>query len=86
MQVQGSSKPAADWPRCAIERRPWTPVSTVARPLENGLTLPEHIGGEELLARMRATPASEYLVLRADGTAVGIIATRDLVQRLKGTA
>ena len=66
------------------DRRPWTPVTSVARPLENGLTLPEHLGGEELLARMRATPASEYLVLRADGSAVGIITTRDLVQRLKG--
>lgn len=68
------------------DRRPWTPVTSVARPLENGMTLPEHLGGEELLAHMRATPASEYLVLRADGSAVGIITTRDLVQRLKGDA
>jgi len=66
-----------------VERRPWTPVGTVARPLENGLTVPAHLAGEDLLARMRATPASEYLVLDRDGHPAGVIATRDLVSLLK---
>jgi Zn-dependent protease len=67
-----------------VERRPWTPVGTVARPLEAGLTLPDDLAGEDLLARMRATPASEYLVLDPEGHPVGVVATRDLVSRLKG--
>ena len=66
-----------------IDRRPWTPVSAVARPLEHGLTLPAQLAGEDLLARMRATPASEYLVLDPAGQPVGVIATRDLVSLLK---
>lgn len=68
------------------ERRPWTPVSAVARPLHDGLTLPAHLGGAALMQRVRSTPAPEYLVLHPDGTAAGIIATRDLLQRLKGSA
>jgi len=68
------------------ERRAWTPVTAVARPLEDGLTLPEHLDGDALLDRVRATPASEYLVLHADGSAAGIISARDLVEQLKGTS
>jgi Zn-dependent protease/CBS domain-containing protein len=68
------------------ERRPWTAVSEVARPLEAGLTLPHDLAGDGLIERMRSTPAHEYLVLNPDGSAAGIITTRDLVQRLKGSA
>jgi Zn-dependent protease len=68
------------------ERRAWTPVTSVARPLEDGLTIPDDLDGDALVERMRATPASEYLVLHTDGSAAGIISTRDLLQRLKGTA
>ena len=68
------------------ERRPWTPVFDVARPLEAGLTIPHDLDGDGLLKRMRSTPAREYLVVHADGSAAGIITTRDLVQRLKGSA
>lgn len=86
--VDGADRPTAivDEARIVavpLERRPWTPVGAVARPLENGLTLPAHLAGEDLLARMRATPASEYLVLDRDGHPAGVIATRDLVSLLK---
>jgi Zn-dependent protease/CBS domain-containing protein len=68
------------------ERRAWTPVSAVARPLEGGLTLPADLDGDALLDRVRRTPAHEYLVLHADGSPAGIITTQDLVHQLKGSA
>ena len=69
------------------QQRPWTPVSSVARPIEPGLLLPETIDAAELLRRMQATPSREYLVVHADGSAAGIIAARDFAQRLTaGTA
>jgi CBS domain containing-hemolysin-like protein len=64
------------------QRRAWTPVSAVARPLEPGLVVPEGVDAPELLRRMQRTPAREYLVVRPDGSAAGIIATRDFMQRL----
>ena len=64
------------------QQRPWTPVSSVARRLEPGLMVPADIDAEELLRRMQETPAHEYLVVRPDGSAAGIIASRDFVHRL----
>jgi Zn-dependent protease len=66
------------------DRRAWTPVSTVARPLEPGLMVPDSIDAEALLRRMQETPAHEYLVVRPDGSAAGIITTQDFARRLKG--
>jgi hypothetical protein len=69
------------------QQRPWVPVSTVARPLEPGLVLPEDIDAAELLRRIQATPSREYLVVRPDGSAAGILAARDFADRLlPGTA
>lgn len=68
------------------ERRPWTPLDAVARPLEPGLILSRRLAGEDLLAAIRATPAHEYLVVNDDGTPAGILATADLAAVLKGTA
>ncbi|HEU5265253.1 MAG TPA: site-2 protease family protein [Jatrophihabitans sp.] len=66
------------------ERRPWTPISSVARPLEPGLILPVDIDAAGLLQRMQTTPAHEYLVLRADGSAAGLISARDFAAELRG--
>ena len=44
------------------ERRPWVIVADGARRLEHGLLLPADLVGEDLLAFMRRTPASEYVV------------------------
>jgi Zn-dependent protease/CBS domain-containing protein len=64
------------------ERRPWVQLSTVARPLEAGLVLNRGLAGEELLAAIRATPASEYLVVDDNGAPAGILATVDLAAAL----
>jgi CBS domain containing-hemolysin-like protein len=67
------------------ERRPWTPVASVSRPLEPGLVIPDTVDAAGLLRRMQATPSREYLVVRPDGSAAGIIAARDFADRLGGT-
>jgi Zn-dependent protease len=85
---------AADTPRAIVDeaqigsvppdRRAWTELSAVARPLEPGLVLPVGLGGDDLLAAVRATPAHEYLVVNSDGSPAGILATADLAAALKG--
>jgi CBS domain containing-hemolysin-like protein len=69
-----------------VDRRPWTALSTVARPLEPGLMLPVHLSGTDLLDAVRATPAHEYLVVNEDGSPAGILAAADLAAALKGPA
>lgn len=59
-------------------RRPWVPVSSVARTLdEPGLVLAADLGGEALLAALRATPATEYLVA---GPQLAVLATADVLR------
>lgn len=62
------------------QRRPWIDVSAVARSLQPGMVLSADLGGEQLIAAMRATPTSEYLVLDTDGRIFGVLAAAD-VQR-----
>jgi Zn-dependent protease len=64
------------------EQRAGTPVTTVARPLEPGLMIPEDVDAAGLLRLMQTTPSHEYLVVRPDGSAAGIIAARDFADRL----
>ena len=66
------------------DRRAWMPLSTVARPLEAGLVLHRGLTGSDLLAAVRATPASEYLVVDDAGAPAGILATADLAAALGG--
>jgi Zn-dependent protease/CBS domain-containing protein len=66
------------------DRRAWTPVTAVARPLEPGLMVPDTIDAAGLLRRMQATPAREYLVVHPDGSPAGIITTQDFARRLSG--
>jgi len=54
------------------------PVSSVARSLEQGLRLPADISGEELVRAMQRTPASEYLLVEADGSVYGVLVTQDV--------
>ena len=64
------------------ERRPWVSVGSVSRRLVKGLVLDARLEGEAVLAALRSTPASEYLVVDDDGDVVGVLATRDVVRRL----
>ncbi|HEX8002686.1 MAG TPA: M50 family metallopeptidase [Mycobacteriales bacterium] len=66
-------------------RRPWVSVADVARPLEPGLVLDAGLDGERLLDRLRATPATEYLVTAADGSVAGVLSAHDVARVLDGT-
>ena len=63
-------------------RRPWSTIADVSRPLETGLILDDTLNGEGLLAALRNAPASEYLVVGADGVSRGVIATADVARAL----
>jgi Zn-dependent protease len=65
-------------------QRAWTAVTTVARAIEPGLILPIGLSGDQILDAVRKTPASEYLVVNADGSPAGILAATDLATILKG--
>lgn len=60
------------------ERRPWTPVSMVARSLVPGLMVPADLSGERLITAMQRTPATEYLLVEGDGSIYGVLATVDV--------
>lgn len=60
------------------ERRPWVPTGDVARRLEDGLMLEADLSGEPLLRAMNRTPASEYVLIEADGSIYGVLASKDV--------
>ena len=60
------------------ERRPWVAVSTVARGVDDGLSLPVSISGEDLVRAITRAPASEYLLLEDDGSVYGVLTTADV--------
>lgn len=68
------------------ERRPWVPVSTVARAIEEGLTLPATVAGEDLVLAISRRPAEEYLLVEADGSIYGVLATADVDRAFRENA
>ena len=60
------------------DRRPWLPVSAVSRSLDPGLLLSADLAGEPLLLAMQHTPATEYVLLDADGGLFGVLVTEDV--------
>ncbi len=60
------------------DRRPWLPVSAVARTIEPGLSFSADISGEPLILAMQKAPASEYLLLDHDGGIFGVLVTDDV--------
>jgi hypothetical protein len=50
--------------------------------LEPGLVLRDNLVGEGILDAMRATPASEYVVVGRDGSVLGVLVTADVVRVL----
>jgi Zn-dependent protease len=67
------------------DRRPWVAVSTVARTLDEGLSLPVGIGGEELILAISRNPATEYLLLDEDGSIYGVLTTADVDRAFRET-
>ena len=68
------------------ERQPWMAVSQVARHIEPALILHVDATGEALLDVLRATPASEYVVVDGTGEVLGVLATADVAAVLDGSA
>jgi len=81
--VTGSGRPIGVVNEAALlatpeERRPWLPVSTVARGVDSGLSLPVSISGEDLVRAITSAPATEYLLVEEDGSVYGVLTTADV--------
>ncbi|MET9700446.1 site-2 protease family protein [Streptomyces sp. NPDC006529] len=81
--VDGHGDPTALVREAAIasvpeHRRPWVAVSTLAQDLTDGMKVSAELAGEDLLDRLRAHPASEYLVLEPGGRIYGVLSTLDV--------
>lgn len=81
--VTGSGNPVGVVNEAALlampdDRRPWVAVSAVARTLEDGLSLPATITGEDLIRAINRQPAAEYVLLEEDGSIYGVLATADV--------
>ncbi|MGX1311130.1 Zn-dependent protease/CBS domain-containing protein [Streptomyces calvus] len=59
-------------------RRPWVPVSGLAQDLTDGMRVSAELAGEELLDALRATPATEYLVVEETGEIYGVLSAADV--------
>jgi CBS domain-containing protein len=68
------------------DRRPWVPVSTVARAMEEGLTLPVNVAGEDLILAISRRPAEEYLLVEPDGRIYGVLSTADVDRAFRENA
>ena len=81
--VDAGGRPAAVVNEAAVaatpeERRPWLPVTAVARRLDDTITFPADLSGEHLLRAMQRSPASEYLLTESDGSIYGVLVTADV--------
>ena len=86
--VTGSGHPVGVVNEAALvatpeDRRPWVAVSTVARTLDEGLSLPATISGEDLILAISRNPAAEYLLVEEDGTIYGVLSTADVDQAFR---
>jgi Zn-dependent protease len=68
------------------DRRPWTTINQVSRPIEDGMKIPADLSGQELMARLSQTPASEYVVYGPDDQPTGVLVMVDVVARLDPAA
>ncbi|NBE57058.1 peptidase, partial [Streptomyces sp. YC537] len=59
-------------------RRPWIAVSGLAQDLTAGMRVSVELAGEELIDTLRATPATEYLVVEETGEIYGVLSTADV--------
>ncbi|MFF4546233.1 site-2 protease family protein [Streptomyces sp. NPDC001406] len=59
-------------------RRPWVSVGGLAQELTEGMRVSAELSGEELLDALRATPATEYLVVEETGEIYGVLSAADV--------
>nr|WP_265865526.1 site-2 protease family protein [Streptomyces sp. SKN60] len=59
-------------------RRPWVAVSALAQDLADGMRVPADLAGQPLLDHLRASPATEYLVVEEGGEIYGVLSTADV--------
>ncbi|QHA03714.1 peptidase [Streptomyces broussonetiae] len=59
-------------------RRPWVAVSGLAQELTDGMRVSAELAGEDLLDVLRATPATEYLVVEETGEIYGVLSAADV--------
>ncbi|NUP20979.1 MAG: site-2 protease family protein [Streptomyces sp.] len=59
-------------------RRPWVAVSGLAQELTDGMRVSAELSGEALLDALRATPATEYLVVEETGEIYGVLSAADV--------
>lgn len=65
------------------DRKPWVAVSTVARSLAGGRALPASVSGAELIAALRNSPASEYVLMAEDGSVYGVLSAADVAREVQ---
>ncbi len=58
--------------------RPWVTVSGLAQELTDGMRVSAELAGEDLLDVLRATPATEYLVVEDTGEIYGVLSAADV--------
>ncbi|MFJ5850351.1 site-2 protease family protein [Streptomyces sp. NPDC092903] len=81
--VDGNGEPKAVVREAAIvavpeHRRPWVAVSGLAQDLTEGMKVSAELAGEALLDRLKASPATEYLVVEDTGEIYGVLSTADV--------
>ncbi|CAL9567901.1 hypothetical protein SUDANB6_04800 [Streptomyces sp. enrichment culture] len=59
-------------------RRPWVSAGSLAQEITDGMRVSAELAGEELLDVLRATPATEYLVVEGTGAIYGVLAAADV--------
>ncbi len=81
--VDGQGEPTGVVRETAIvgvpeHRRPWVAVSALAQDLTEDMKIAAELAGEALLERLRAAPATEYLVVEETGEIYGVLSTADV--------
>ncbi|WP_084265755.1 site-2 protease family protein [Actinomadura macra] len=66
------------------QRRPWISAGDLSRGIEDALTLPADITGDDLVTALRRAPASEYLLVEPDGRVYGVLAVTDVDRTFTG--
>lgn len=59
-------------------RRPWVPVGDLSRRIHPDHVVAASLAGEELVRALTRLPASEYLVVEANGDIFGVLASADV--------